>query len=241
MNSTVERRPATTITLPRPSSAPRVDLYRAPHKGLRYLLANLLLRMGSASFEEPGDARAVIDELEAALWACDGHIEHEDRHVRPALAERAPTAIATLDAEHADHAHQVAELRALSSALAAAGTPEERRVVGDMLYLHFSVFVAETLAHMAYEERVVQPLLDRLLSIEELGAIHVAIVSSIPPPEMITFLRSMVPGANRAERAELVGSVKANAPPEAFEALMRELRPRLSPEDWADLTRRLEP
>jgi hypothetical protein len=112
-------------------------------------------------------------------------------------------------------------------------------VAGRTLYLHFSVFVAETLAHMAYEERVVQPLLERTFSAAQLQAIHFAIVSSIPSQEMMQWLRAMIPATDRARRAEMVANVRANAPPPMVAALLDDLQSRLSPRDFADLQNRL--
>jgi hypothetical protein len=217
----------------------RIELYRLPHKALRLCLTNVLVKMGRASFDEPTDVDAILADLALALWACDDHIAHEDTHVRPALAERASSTLATLDAEHTEHARQVAELRAIATSLRDSETAEDKTALGATLYLHFSVFVAETLAHMAYEERVVQTLLDRLFSTEELEAIHQAILASIPPQQMIASLRLFVPAINPAERAELLGGVKAGAPPQAFAAVLQEVRPLISVEDWADLGRRL--
>jgi hemerythrin-like domain-containing protein len=219
--------------------APGVDMYRAPHKMLRFMLANLLVEMGATSFDDPAQVKSVITNLEMALWACDEHIVHEDVHIRPALASRAPNAVSTLDAEHSLHAQQVAELRALATALGDATRSDARTALGETLYLHFSVFVAETLSHMAYEERVVQPLLDRFFSTQELLEIHGALIASIAPQDMAVYLRAMIPASNREERAEMLGNVKANAPPEAFEGIMSDLRPRLGSDDWADLCRRL--
>jgi hypothetical protein len=222
------------------SSAERVDLYGGVHRGLRFMLAKLLVEMGQTSFGDFESCEPILAELATVLWACDSHIAHEDRHLRPSLAARAPNAVSTLDHEHEEHARQVAELRALTTALREAPTSDARTSIGHTLYLHFSVFVAETLAHMAYEERVVQPLLDRLFTRQELRMVHEAIIRSSPPQEMIVFLRAMIPAANREGRAELVANVRANAPPEAFAALLKDVRPLVRPDDWADLSRRLE-
>ncbi len=193
------------------AAAPRVDMYGPPHKMLRFMLGNLLVQMGATSFGDEAQAASTRATLEMALWACDSHIEHEDRHVRPALVERAPMAVGTLDTEHAEHVQQVAELRALAGALGKATSASERQALGQTLYLHYSVFVAETLAHMAYEERVVQPLLERLFTPAELQAIEGAILASIAPQEMMTLVRYMVPALNREERAGMLGGMKANA------------------------------
>jgi hypothetical protein len=203
------------------------------------MLSNLLVAMGRATFADPAEALAVASELSLVLWACDGHIVHEERHLRPLLTARTPNATSTLDDEHREHAQQVAELRAIAGALRDAATIEARVAVGHTLYLHFSVFVAETLAHMAYEERVVQPLLDRLCSTEELHAVETAILASIAPLDMIVWLRAMVPASDRRTRAELLAKVRAGAPPDVFTSLLNDLRPLLRAEDRADLAERL--
>jgi hypothetical protein len=234
MNQTHEARPASIPAPPR-----RVDMYSAPHRALRYMLSNVLVSMGRASFVDSVEVETILADLAAVLWACDNHIAHEDAHVRPALAQRAPSTIATIDGEHAEHARHVHELRSLASSLRLAQTPAGRIDLGRTLYLHYSLFVAETLAHAAYEERVVQPLLDRLFTFEELETIHLAVIASIPPQDMMVWLRSMIPAVERAERAALAGQVKANAPPPAFAALMNDLRAILRAEDFADLEQRL--
>lgn len=232
--------PVTTIKPP-PSTQPetRTDMYGPVHKALRFLLANLLVKAGQTRWAVASEASATLDDLDVVIAICDEHIEHEDTFVRPALVERASAATATLDAEHGEHAQQVAELRALAATLRAAASPDAANATGKTLYLHFSVFVAETLAHMAFEERVVQPLLDRLFTPAELHAIHDALLASIPPPEMMRFLGAMVPSSNRDERVALLSMVKTTAPPEAFAGLMAQLRGQLPSSDFADLADRI--
>jgi hypothetical protein len=137
------------------------EVYETPHRTLRDLLATLLVTLGRTSFDDAAEVETVLGELASVLAACDAHIAHEDQHLRPALLERAPGTLVTLDGQHADHARHVAELRALAAALCDARTRDDKNALGRTLYLHYSVFVAETLVHSAYEERVVQPLLER--------------------------------------------------------------------------------
>jgi hemerythrin-like domain-containing protein len=244
MNLT-EHKPSTMSSVPQ--SAPRSvsaggrrsNVYRAPHKMLRFLLANLLVEMGRTTFGETAQIEPILVQLESALVACDSHIEHEDSHVRPILAGRAPNAVSTLDTEHAEHAEHVAELRALARSLGGATTAEARTSLGETLYLHVTVFVAETLAHMAYEERVVQPLVERLFTDEELLAIHGAIIASIPPAEMMVALQAMIPASNREERAEMLGNVRAGAGEGAFRGILQSVRGLLRQDDFADLCGRL--
>jgi len=118
-----------------------------------------------------------------------------------------------------------------------AGT---QRSLGHTLYLHFSVFVAETLAHMAYEERVVQPLLERLFTPHELFEMHTSIILAITPDQMMRSLRSIIPASTREERVEILRGGKQSAPAHVFAGILAQLCPLLTPEDAADLRARLE-
>lgn len=236
MNGTTEAAPITqTFANADVTPRRRVDVYATPHRALRYVLSHLLLAMSHATFGEVAETTKILAELETALWAADKHIAHEDTFVRPALVERGVTSVGTLDEEHAEHAVQVAELRAIARSLESAATFGARAALGETLYLHFSVFVAETFAHMAYEERVVQPLLDRLFEPEELERIHEAIVASIPPNEMFLWLGWMLPSTDRKQRGQLMAQVRAVVPPEVLGALLEVVRPRLAPADFAEL------
>lgn len=238
MNNVATAEPA-PITLSPRELTPRFDMYGTPHKALRFVLCHLLIEMGRASFGDEREANLMIGALDVALEQCDRHITHEDASIRPSLVERAPKAIATLDHEHEQHATQVAELRAMAKALREAEGPEHRASIGRTLYLHFSVFVAETLAHMAYEERMVQPLLDRHFTFDEQIGIHSHIIKSIGPAEMTEFLRAAIPASSREERFQVLSGARAGMPAPAFAGLLAELLPLLADADQRDLMTRL--
>lgn len=221
------------------TTGPRFDMYGVPHKALRLILSELLLAMGRVSFSNANEANAIAAALEVVLAQCDHHIRHEDEFVRPALFARIPKCVITLDEEHDQHATQVAELRAMAKVLGEAASDEHRASIGRTLYLHYSVFVAETLAHMAYEERMVQSLLDRHFSFEEQLGINLSIVKSIGPVEMMEFLRAAIPACNREQRFELLHGGRRSMPEPAFRGVLAELLPLLSPSDQTDLCARL--
>ena len=222
-------------TAPTTLRQPRFDLYGPIHKLMRAELTGLLVRMGTIDFGKESAATRIVGELEAVLVACEEHIEHEARFVHPHLAARLPNALEKIDAGHDEHARFVTELRAQMSAVTAASSPELRALAGRTLYLHYSAFVADTLAHMVEEERVLQPLVHRTFTDEELLAIHGAIIASMSPEETFRTLGGMIPAVNGPERAAILGGMRASAPPEAFDAFVAMLRPRLDAEAWSEL------
>ena len=69
----------------------------------------------------------------------------------------------------------------------------------------------------------------------ELIDIHNALVASIPPEEMMFAVRWMAPFLNPAERAAMLGDMRAQAPAPAFAAALEVVRPHLSEREWAKL------
>ena len=73
------------------------------------------------------------------------------------------------------------------------------------------------------------------LTDEELMAVHGALVSSIPPGEMMLVMRWMVPFMAPAERVALLGEMRQQAPAEAFGAVLDVVRPHLTAREWDKL------
>lgn len=146
---------------------PRVDVFGAAHAALREDLAGMLAALSRARFEDEEAARAIAIGVVDVVVACERHRAHEERLVLPALRERLHGPLSSIDDGHEREERLAAELRALAAGLVRA-TRERRVLGGRTLTLHFSRWAAEVLLHMADEEQVVQPLLDRLFQDAEL-------------------------------------------------------------------------
>ncbi|ODT86542.1 hypothetical protein [Phenylobacterium sp. SCN 70-31] len=213
----------------------RWDIYGPIHKGLRLAHGELLHRLGAADFVSAAP-RQLLADLRAHLALAAAHLEHEDTVIHPALAGRAANATAGLED---DHLHHRARLAMLESALLATehAAPSDRPALGRSLYLAFSTFVAEDLAHMGREETEIWPRLCALFADEELAALEMSIVSSLSPAENIAFMRIMLPAMNRAERSALLSAMKSSAPADAYaEVIERAARPTLAPDDMSHLS-----
>ncbi|NUO50164.1 MAG: hypothetical protein HOV80_15025 [Polyangiaceae bacterium] len=217
---------------------PKVDLYGAVHKGIRYALSSLLTRMGAADLTDCSKLAALLDDLDGVLYLVEGHIAHEDNHVHPAIERKAPGASSRLMDEHREHERAIFELRSLMTAINTS-RPQSLAALGRRLYLTYSRFVADSLLHMLDEESVMEPLLESLYTTEELTALHDAILASIGPDEMLAFTRVMVPANGRDVRVGMLSGAKSAMPPEAFVMLLKSFRPLLDDSDWLDLTTRL--
>jgi iron-sulfur cluster repair protein YtfE (RIC family) len=151
------------------------------HKALRVASCELLADFGRLGSEDRDEMARVLSALGSLLLAYENHLEHEERFVRPE-AEKRLQGVGTAFDDHAKHTRQIAELRALASALA-IGSDAHRAVSTRTLYLHLSTFIGESLVHMAEEEQVLAPLLDRAFSGAERMEIHARIQAAITPEE----------------------------------------------------------
>jgi hypothetical protein len=165
---------------------------------------------------------------------CTNHIHHEDRWVRPAVAERLPGGSVGPFEAHAEHTRAIAELRALIDAVLAAHGADRPRI-GHALYLHASRFVAENLSHMADEEQVLQPLLERFFTDAELQAIHGQILAATTPEERVLAFPYMFRACSQSERRALVAGMAHAQPREVSRRIVESLRGALADADVAEL------
>lgn len=225
-----------TITDPQPGRldvpAVAVDLYRDIHKGIRSELFAVTERAGNL---DPADAEgraALAAHLHGLARLLVEHAEHEDAHVQPALEAHLPALAEKIAADHHAIDARIVTLEELADA--AAGRVELHR-----LYLEVASFAGAYLEHQDVEERVVMPALEAAIGVEATGAIHGAIVGSIPPDEMARSLAVMLPAMNVDDRAELLGGMQANAPAEVFAGVWSLAGSVLDAGDHRALARRL--
>lgn len=216
------------------SPAPRFDIYAFIHKGLRAHLMHTLSTLGRCDWQDCGEARAALAELQGLLAFCRSHIAREDELVHPALEQRRPGATRYSSAAHRLHRQAMDELDSLAEQV--IHLPMLRR--GDLthrLYRRVARFVAENFEHMEQEERDNNRLLWETHSDAELIALEQRIVASLSPDEMQHVLYWMLPALNPEERAGFLLELRAKVPTELFTATLDTLGPQLSPRHHARL------
>ena len=215
------------------------DFYGPIHKGLRLAQSQMLVRLGACGGDAEAEVAELLVDLATLCQLAEHHLSNEDKWVHCALEDRAPGSTARLVESHAHHRQSFESLEALIVRIQAAD-PTERPRRMKQLYLRFSLFVADDLAHMAEEEELMLPVLQSLFTDEELSGIEDRILSELTPEEIMGCGRLMIPAATRADRISLLAAMRANAPAEAFEAIMEHsARPSLSESDYAHLCRGL--
>ncbi len=214
---------------------PRYDLYGPIHKALRAQLCDTLLRVGRVDVFDELDRRRACDQLTTLLAALRSHLAHEEDFIHPLLESLEAGSAAPVLGEHDDHREAIFELELLVSNLRATASPR----VADSVYRRLACLVADNLSHMEVEESRVQELLWSRFTDAELAALNDRIIANIAPDEMGATLVWMLPALTPAQRAGMLGAMREQAPPPAFDAVVGIARAHLDPPAWIKLTRSL--
>jgi hypothetical protein len=211
-------------------TTPRHDLYAFIHKGLRAFMAHTLVRVGRVDPHDEAEFAEVAEELRALLHICADHLANENEVVHVAMEARCPGSSAHIAADHLHHSDALARLEDLLQR--AAGSAEGVHA----LYHALGSFVAHNFEHMEEEETAHNAVLWSSYSDDELRALEHTIIARHTPEQMGLALRWMLPHMNPAERAAMLGGMRASAPAPVFEGALGLLRPLLGGRDWRKLS-----
>jgi hypothetical protein len=166
------------------------------------------------------------------------HAEHEDTFVQPAIERVLPRYAPMITHDHEALEGRMAEIEQGAFAVVDVSRGEARDALHSV-YLDLAAFTSGYLAHQDFEEREIGPALNDAISVEDLLATHIEIVSSIPPAVMAEFLVVMIPAMNIDDRTEMLSGMQATAPEEAFAGVYALAGSVLSAPDHAALGARL--
>ncbi len=221
-----------------PLTPPRLDLYGPIHKALRLFMSDTLTCVGAMDAADTADMRQAVDQLLGLLTLLRAHLQHENAFVHPALeARRAGSARMAAD-QHDEHRASIDALECEANAMAGAPAPQ-REPRAQRLYRHLALFVAENLQHMQVEESAHNQALWAAYSDAELQGLHDRLLASVPPAEMHQVLHWMAPALSHTELTGLLSGMQEGMPPEAFRAVLQQVRARLPLPRWDKLARAL--
>ena len=214
------------------------DLYRDIHKGIRAELFAVTATAGSVDPSDRVDTAALADHVRSVAELLELHAHHEDEAIDPPLEAHLPALAEQISADHLLLNRRIAMLVDMASSAVEAPASGRRRLVRQV-YLDLASFVSSYLEHQDLEERVVMPALEQAIGVEAVIGIHGSILGSIPPDVLMRSLALMLPAMNVDDRTELLGGMRAAAPPEAFAAVLDLAESVLHPADFAATAARM--
>ena len=213
-------------------------MYVGIHKALRHFMTDTLHRVGRMDPNDAADLARTLGQFEDLMALCVNHIHHENDFVHAAIEARQSGGAARTAGDHVEHFEHIDALRGDARALAQA-SESGRPALALRLYRHLALFVADNFQHMNVEETQNNAALWANYSDAELMDLHHRILASLPPSETMEVMRWMIPASSPAERAQVLGDMKAGAPAQAFQAVLDIVRPQLDDRAWDKLARAL--
>ena len=218
-----------------PYGTARVDIYVHIHKALRALMTDTLQAVGRLDTEDEQEFEQVCQRVLRLAEACENHLTHENESVHTAMEAREPGTSMRIAGEHLEHGVAIEQLRqAVAQMRSCHGTARAQAALA--LYRQLALFVGHNFEHMHVEETAHNGVLWARYTDEELLALNGRIVASLPPEESMFWMRWMIPALTPSERLQVLGGMKAQAPAEAFAAVLDLVRPQLDLHAWAKLT-----
>jgi len=214
----------------------RIRSFDAPHKGLRNILSKFSLLASQTDYSNIEDI-ALLKRLGNEMFLLlKDHVHTENEYTLIPLEARCHGAAA-----HDIHDHELLELQQdkLERMMQALdGTQNEEE--GHRFYLEFTSYHSRYLQHIYEEETVTERLLQENFSDEELMAHRASIMKRLELPVLFLWLKYVIPAQPRMQRLAMLSAFKANAPKDAFAALLLVIEPEMNPLDYSILRQQLQ-
>jgi hypothetical protein len=190
----------------------RYNIFNQIHKGMRAMLYSTGSLLQQTDFSIADEAHLTMQQLDELIMLFDKHADNEDNFVLPVLEQFEPAVTSLFEEEHVqDHALSN-RLRKLKTMFEEAETDEERLETGNAIKLSFVEFMIFNLNHMAKEESVLNKLLWKYQTDEQIVSINHAIVAKTLPADMNRYAKWMVRGLNNAEIIHWLNEVRESSP-----------------------------
>lgn len=212
-------------------SQPRMNIYGFPHKGLRNLLSQLSMLSGNTDYsnsESLVKLKSLTSELVILL---DLHNQAEEDFLLPALEAHVSGSTKENIEEHELIEKEVNAFDELLKNITTESTPD----LGAKFYESISNFHARYIIHMAMEEGEMNSVIWANLTDEKLLELQGEIMAALSPEHTMMWFKYIVPALNPFERSIIMGSFKANAPLEFFNAVFEMLKEHLTKNELSQL------
>ncbi len=212
-------------------TTPRYATYRPIHKAMRQILFSTSRTVGLADFDDEADVEEVLAAVDRMISLLHEHRENEDKYVHPPAESRIPGITEKFVEDHDEDITLSDEVQGIGrQILGARGA--DRVVLGIELHEKLNAYIGIYLGHLHREETVMQQALWDHFTDEELIAIDMEIVASVPPPVMADFLKEICSSYTAGEISPILGGIKANAPAEFAQFALRTAEENLPPRSW---------
>lgn len=217
----------------------RYNSFNAIHKALRAMLYDTALCLQQTDFGNEEEASIALDKLEQIVDAFEKHAHVEDSIVFPTISEYEPDTVQDFEEEHEEDQALAQKLSSLIAVFRHSLSAEAKLETGIILIHSFISFMAFNLEHMGREETILNPILWKYYTDEDILKIHKRIMDQVPPQQSMAAAVWMMRGMNNREIADWLNSVQKTGPAPLLESLYKLAEEVLPAERFELVTRRM--
>lgn len=198
----------------------RYNVFYQVHKGLREMLYQTASQLQHTDFVKTDETLAVATQMTAVLALFDQHAHTEDNFILTAIEVYEPAVATLFEEEHVQDHVLSNKLTNLLNMLQAVNEPCERNELGSAIHYAFIEFLVFNLKHMAKEEDVLNNLLWKYYSDDQLQALTQKILAYLQPDALQQYSAWMMRGLSCNEIIIWLKEVKNNAPDFVFNGML---------------------
>ena len=218
----------------------RYNSFNVIHKGLRAALYQTAVQLQQTDFTEDEQAEDVVNRVKEIVLLFEGHAHKEDTFVLPAINEYEPSVVAAFESEHVEDEKLGQELNTAVEKVLSSSSAIEKIVSGRELSEAFVRFMVFNLTHMAKEEDIINKILWRYYSDEEIKQLNDKIVASIAPWMLDLYSTWMLRGISNNEAANWMKALKNGAPEVVFKTLLQKAEQELPKKRFQKISQSLD-
>lgn len=199
----------------------RYNSFNLIHKGLRALLYHTGLQLQQTDFTVEDETENAINRIKEVIMLFEGHAHKEDQFILLAIAAYEPSVVAAFEAEHVEDNQLGEQLNICIEKLEISQSLLEKIVAGRELSETFVSFMVFNLKHMAKEEDILNRILWRYYSDDEIKKIGTDIAKSVEPWIQDFYATWMLRGINDSEARTWIKAVERGMPELVFKTLLQ--------------------
>ena len=197
----------------------RYNTFYQVHKALRAMLYETASELQRTDFDNEEEVTSLLANITTVVDVFDKHAYNEDHFVFPAVEQYEPSVVDSFEQEHVRDHELSTQLRTLINIYGSLKADEERIQLGSALRKAFVDFLAFNLVHMAKEEDIINNLLWRYYTDDQIRAIEKQIISNQTPESTAVVWKWMIRGLSTVEIINWLKTVEKNAPQIVFKNL----------------------
>jgi hypothetical protein len=199
----------------------RFNIFQLVHKGLRAALYQTALQLQQTDFTAEEETEEVLNRVKEIIMLFNGHAQNENTYIFPAAEEFEPSVVTAFRDEHMEDMRLGQQLQNGIDKVTASKGMLAHIVSGRELTEAFIEFMVFNLKHMAKEEDIINKVLWRYYSDDDIRLIAMRITQHTPPWIQEFYATWMLRGINDAEAVSWMKAIERGMPPVVFETILQ--------------------